>query len=158
MTRGLIVLVFSALSAAGAQAEAEFSPRVWLNPGVYSLHFDRSKDLRDDNVGLGVELALARDHAVMAGTFINSNRARSRYGTYAWRPFNGRSAGLDLAAGIVVGALDGYPNYRNGGWFVVLLPLLAVEGRRFGANLSVIPTIAGRVDGAVAVQFKVRAW
>ncbi|MGA8005826.1 MAG: hypothetical protein WCA17_06980, partial [Burkholderiales bacterium] len=118
--------------------------------------FDRSKHLRDDNVGLGIEVALAPDHSVMAGSFINSNRARSRYAAYAWRPLHVRYAGLDFDAGVVVGAFDGYPNYKGGGWFVAPLPLVSVEGKRFGVNLSVIPTLKNRVDGALSIQFKLR--
>ena len=67
-------------------------------------------------------------------------------------------AGLHVSAGVALGAFDGYPNYRNGGWFVAPLPVLAIEGRYFGVNLSVIPTIRDRLDGALAVQFKLRVW
>ena len=155
------VLFFAALVPVGAHADAaaeEFSPRVWISPGIYSQHFDRSKHLRNDNPGLSVEVALARDHALIGGSYINSNRARTHYGAYEWRPLHWRVAGLDVGAGVALGAFDGYPNYRNGGWFVAPLPVLAVEGRRFGVNLSVIPTIRNRLDGALAVQVKLRVW
>jgi hypothetical protein len=138
--------------------DAQADPQVWVNPGIYSLHFDRDKDLRDDNIGLGVELVMAPEHAASAGTFINSNRARSRYLAYAWRPLRWELRGVDVALGVVAGAFDGYPNYRDGGWFVAPLPLLAVEGRRLGVNLSVIPTIRDRLDGALAIQLKLRVW
>jgi hypothetical protein len=95
---------------------------------------------------------------VIGGTYINSNRARTHYGAYEWRPLHWQIAGLDVGAGVAVGAFDGYPNYRNGGWFVAPLPLLAIEGTRFGVNLSVIPTIKNRLDGALAIQVKLRVW
>lgn len=136
--------------------DAQADPQVWVNPGIYSLHFDRGKDLREDNIGLGVELVMAPEHSVSAGTFINSNRARSRYAAYAWRPLRWELGSVDVALGVVAGAFDGYPNYRDSGWFVAPLPLLAVEGRRLGVNLSVIPTIRDRLDGAIAVQLKLR--
>ena len=154
-------LLFAVLVPVGAHADdapEHFSPQVWISPGIYSQHFDRSKHLRDDNPGLGVEVALARDHALLGGTYINSNRARTRYGAYEWRPLHWRVAGLDVGAGVALGAFDGYPNYRHGGWFVAPLPVLAIEGTRFGANLSVIPTIRNRLDGALAVQVKLRIW
>ncbi len=150
------LMIVCAFSAHADPAAAEFFPRIWLNPGVYSSHFDRSKNLRDNNVGLGIEVAVAPDHSVMAGSYINSNRARSRYAAYAWRPLHAQYAGLDLGAGIVVGAFDGYPNYKGGGWFVAPLPLVSVEGKRFGVNLSVIPTLKNRIDGALSIQFKLR--
>ena len=99
---------------------------------------------------------VAKTHAVLAGVFENSNRAISRYAGYAWRPVQWPAAGLDIAAGIAVAAFDGYPNYRGGDWFIAPLPVLTVEGERFGVNLSVIPTVRNRLDGAFAVQLKVR--
>lgn len=157
-----LVLLGGILFAAGAHADGAQQeqnwPQVWLNPGIYSRHFDRSKHLRDNNIGFGAEVALTPDHLLMAGSFINSNRARTKYAAYQWRPLHWRWAGLDVGAGIAVGAFDGYPNYRNGGWFVAPLPLLSIEGRRLGANFALIPTIANRFDGAVAVQVKLRVW
>jgi hypothetical protein len=138
--------------------DAQADPQVWFNPGIYSLHFDRDKDLRDDNIGLGVEFVMAPEHAVSAGTFINSNRERSRYVAYAWRPLRWELRGVDVALGVVASAFEGYPNYRDGGWFLAPLPLLAIEGRRLGVNLSVIPTIRDRLDGAIAIQLKLRVW
>ena len=154
MTRSLVLTL--TLLAHGVAMGEPIS--LWVNPGVYSLHFDRDKDLRDENVGLGFELLPAPRHALMAGRYINSNRARSHYAAYAWRPLQRKVIGLDLFAGVVVGAFDGYPNYRDGGWFVAPLPLLALEGRRFGANFTIIPALADRLDGAIAVQFKLRLW
>ncbi len=152
-----------AVFAAGAQAQtsaipAKAYPEVWLSPGIYSRHFNRDKNLRDGNPGLGVEAAVARDHSLLAGTFINSNNARSHYAGYGWRPFHWVWDGVDVSAGAIVAAFDGYPNYRNGAWFVAPLPVLAFEGKRFGLNVSIIPTLANRTDGAIAFQFKFRVW
>jgi hypothetical protein len=163
IVRGLCrwILFFAALVPTGVQADdapPKFSPQVWISPGIYALHFDRSKNLRNDNPGPGVEVALARNHILLAGSYINSNRARTRYGAYEWRPLHWRVAGLEVGAGIALGAFDGYPKYRNGGWFVAPLPVVAIEGSRFGVNLSVIPTIRNRLDGALAVQVKLRVW
>ena len=159
--RQTCVLFFAALGPVGAQADdapQELKPRVWISPGIYSLHFDSSKDLRNDNVGLSVEVAIAPNHAVIGGGHINSNRKRTHYGGYEWRPLHWQVASLELGAGVAIGAFDGYPNYRHGGWFVAALPVLAVEGRYFGVNLSVIPTLRNRLDGALAAQFKLRVW
>jgi hypothetical protein len=161
----LLFLLGAAGCSAGAPAAdvpaAPFpspSPQVWLNPGIYSYHFDRSKDFRENNIGVGAEVLLADDHALMAGTFINSDRARSRYGAYQWRPLHWQIAGVKVSAGVAAGAFDGYPRYHNGGWFAVALPLLAVEGERIGAYLFVIPTIPDRLSGAVVIQVKLRVW
>jgi hypothetical protein len=148
---------------ARAQTEAQTKPeksfpQVWLNPGIYSLHFDSNKNLRNNNIGIGAEVWLASDHALLGGTFINSNGQRTRYASYEWRPLHWQWAGLDVGAGIIVGGFDGYPNYRNGAWFVAPLPVLSIEGKTFGANLSLIPTVANRFDGALAIQLKLKVW
>ena len=156
-----LVLLSSALYAAAAQGDATPQaswPQVWLNPGIYAQHFDSGKGLRNNNIGFGAEIMLASDHVLMAGSFINSNNARSRFGAYQWRPLHWRISGVDVSAGIAVGAFDGYPNYRHGGWFVAPLPMLAIEGKTLGANISLIPTVANRFDGALAIQIKLRVW
>ena len=150
-------ILFAATAQAGAAPE-EYRPQVWLNPGIYAYHFDSSKGLRNDNVGFGAEVLLANDHELMAGSFINSNRARTHYAAYEWRPLHWQFTGFNVSAGVAVGAFDGYPNYRNGAWFVAPLPLLSIEGKTFGANIGLIPTIANRFDGAIAIQVKVRVW
>jgi hypothetical protein len=152
------ILVSLLLVASRAQADDPVTPQVWLNPGIFSYHFDRGKDLREDNTGFGAEVVLHDDHSLLAGSIINSDRQRSRYGAYHWRPLHWRIAGLRVSAGLAVGVFDGYPRYREGGWFVAPLPLLALEGDRFGANIAVIPTLGNRLNGAVAIQFKMKIW
>ena len=157
----MLVPLCGAVYAAAAQAGAtgpETWPQIWLNPGIYSQHFDSGKGLRNNNIGFGAEVLLARDHVLMAGSFINSNRARTHFGAYEWRPLHWQYSGFEVGAGIAIGAFDGYPNYRNGGWFVAPLPLLAIEGKTLGANISLIPTVKNRFDGALAVQVKLRVW
>ena len=138
--------------------DARLIQQVWLNPGFFSWHFDRSLDLREDNWGIGVEVAFAPDHAAMVGNFINSDGDRSRYGAYLWRPLHWRPYGIDVHAGIAVGAFDGYQRVNSGGWFVTPLPLLAAEGRYLGLNLTIVPTIEDKVNGAVVIQIKLRVW
>jgi len=147
----------AALSSACAE-NVQPSRQVWLNPGFLSWHFERSQDLRDDNWGVGVEVVLAPDHTVMAGNFINSDGERSHYATYQWRPLHWQPHGIDVSAGIALGAFDGYPNMRDGGWFIGLLPVLAVEGKHVGVNFSIVPTIKDKVHGAVVLQVKLRVW
>ena len=153
-----IFLSFLAVVANASAADPAFTPQVWINPGIYSYHFDRSQNFREDNVGLGAEVLLTPDHGLMMGTYINSDRGRTRYGVYEWRPLHWQPADINVSAAILVGAFDGYPRYRNGGWFLAAMPVLAIEGKRVGVNLSIVPTIKGRLDGAIAIQVKLRVW
>ena len=57
-----------------------------------------------------------------------------------------------------IGAFEGYESANNGGWYVVPVPLLAVEGRHLGANFTIVPTIKDKVNGAVVLQIKLRVW
>jgi len=161
LPRRALIAACAALLAIEVRAQQDAdgaSTQVWLNPGSFSYHFDRNKDLREDNTGFGAELRLAEDHVLAAGSFINSNRQRSDYGAYLWRPLHWRPYGVGVHAGIAVGAFDGYPNYKNGDWFAAALPLLAIEWERVGANIFFVPTIKNRLDGAIAVQIKLRVW
>ena len=156
----LLRLIFGFLAGSSSAYAADVEPprQVWLNPGFFSWHFDRSENFREDNWGVGAEVVLAPDHALMAGTFINSDRGRSHYASYQWRPLHWQPHGTNVSAGIALGVFDGYQKINNGGWFIGLLPLLAVEGKRVGANFSIVPTIKDRVHGAVVVQIKLRVW
>jgi hypothetical protein len=159
-----LILAFSIFCAtwmdkAGAQAApAAFSPQIWLNAGSYSRHFDRDKNFRENNTGFGAEIWLERDHALMGGTFINSDAVRSHYVAYQWRPLHWQPGGTRIAAGITLGAFDGYPRNRNGGWFPAALPVLSMEYKMVGVNFLFVPTIPDRLDGAIAMQLKLRVW
>jgi hypothetical protein len=145
-------------SAEAQTAPAASSPQVWLNAGSYSSHFDRDKNFRENNSGFGAEIWLTDDHALMGGTFINSDSVRSHYAAYQWRPLHWQPGGIHVAAGITLGAFDGYPRNRNGGWFPAALPVLSVEYKMVGVNFLVVPTIPDRLDGAIAMQLKLRVW
>ena len=152
-----ITLAFVALTGADAFAEESY-PRVWLNPGFYSYHFDQDADLRENNVGFGAQVELKRNHVLTAGTFLNSDDERSRYAGYEWRPLHWQPAKLHLSAGLIIAALDGYPRAENGGWFAAVLPVVSVEWKRLGVNLTVVPETEDRLYGAIAIQFKFRVW
>ncbi len=123
---------------------------VWINPGFYSHHFDKSKDLNNNNHGFGVEASISSTYSLTAGVFENSDRQTSHYmGAYVM-PFQ-RGA---LKAGAAVGAFDGYPKMRDGGWFPAVVPTMAIEGRRVGLNISYTPKIGDKVNSALSFQVK----
>ena len=126
----------------------------WLNAGILSHHFNRDLGLRERNPGGGVEVVIAEDHAFLAGTYLNSDDANTHYLGWFWRPLQYGP----VRAGLIAGAFDGYPRMHGGGWFAAALPAASVEYGRLGANLTILPTIPGRLYGAVAIQFKLRVW
>ena len=123
---------------------------VWLNPGFYGYHFDKEKNLNNHNHGFGVEVSVNKTYSLTAGVFENSNRATSHYvGAYVM-PFQIGA----FKAGAAVGAFDGYPKMREGGWFPAVVPTMAIEGRRVGLNVFLIPKIGDKVNSALAFQLK----
>jgi hypothetical protein len=142
-------------SASAAVLADDSSIKLWLNPGLYSHHF-RGGNYREDNYGVGVEVARSPQHAFMAGSFINSDRERSRYAGYYWRPWHWQRAGVDIGAGVMVALIDGYSTTNNGRAFPAAVPALSAEYGYFGANLAFIPH--PRNGAALALQLKLRVW
>lgn len=141
-------------SPALAQWEWQPAPlsQVWVNPGFYSIHFDRNAGLRDGNPGLGFEWQVTKWVSLTAGRFRNSDDRMSNYaGAYvmpwswgAWR------------FGAVVGGFDGYPKANDGGWFPALIPVISYERRYVGLNVGIVPEIKDRLHGAISFQLKFR--
>lgn len=142
--------------ATGAFADDGHGTQVWLNPGFYSHHLKRDQGFREDNYGVGAEIFVAREHGFLAGSFINSNRERSRYAGYHWRPWHWKPAGVNLSTGFVFALIDGYSNTNQGDWFPVALPVLSAQYGLFGVNLSFIPHPHN--GAALALQLKLRVW
>lgn len=123
---------------------------VWVNPGFYSHHFNKELNLNNNNQGLGVEVSVDDTYSLTAGVFENSDRATSRYlGVYVM-PYRVGA----FKAGVAVGAFNGYPQMRDGGWFPAAVPTMALEGERLGFNVSFIPNIGDRVKSALVFHVK----
>jgi len=139
------------------QAEADFvdlqsAHTVWINPGFYSMHFQKNIGLNDSNAGLGIEYRYSPVNALTAGFFNNSDWQTSHYLGWYWQPM----ALGPIRVGAVLGALDGYPKMQNGGWFPAAIPTLSYEYRRVGANVLLIPGYKDRLYGSVSIQLKFR--
>jgi hypothetical protein len=138
-----------------ASAQEGHATKVWLNPGFYSHHF-RQGDYREDNYGIGAEIDITPKHSFLAGSFINSDRERSHYAGYHWRPWHWNPAGVDVSTGVIFGMIDGYSNTHNGKWFPAAFPSLSAEYGIFGANLFFIPS--SKNGSVLALQLKLRVW
>ena len=139
-------LIALAVVAAAPVALAD----VWVNPGFYSYHLQRDHGFNNVNTGLGFEASLTDTYSVTGGFFHNSDRETSRYVGLYVMPFKLGA----VKAGAAIGAFDGYPKMRDGGWFPAIVPTVAFEGPRLGLNVSLIPTIGDKLHGAVTFQIK----
>ena len=163
LTRSLMVLAIGlcacppVVQAQTVNAQPQTSDKqkpllLWLNAGFYSAHFDTDKGLRNSNPGIGVEAVINEDWSATAGTFTNSDDARSNYLGAYYQPWHWGS----YKAGVVGGVFNGYPKAFDGGWFPALLPVATWEGERFGLNIAFVPPLQNRLYGSISFQLKIR--
>jgi len=132
--------------------ESKVINEFWLNPGFYSQHFQKDKGHNNRNIGVGTEYRYSTVSSVTLGLFDNSDRQISHYVGWYWQPVGMGSIRL----GAVVGAIDGYPEMLDGGWFAAVIPAASIELHNIGANLLFIPSYKDRLYGAISFQFKLR--
>ena len=144
-----LALLLCAQAHAQEQDDGKRS-ELWLATGFATYHFQSDKDLNGQNPGVGIEYRFSDVAAVTAGRFYNSDREHSKYVGVYYQPWSYRGVKL----GAVVGAFDGYPNMRDGGWFPALIPAATYEYKRVGVNLAVIPTYKNRLHGGISLQLK----
>lgn len=151
-----ISAVASATEAPGyiSIAEPKQINELWLNPGFYSYHFQKDKGFNNSNFGLGGEYRYTTTSSVMLGVFDNSDRQISRYAGWCWQPI----VSGPVRFGAVVGAIDGYPNMLNGGWFIAVIPTASIEYKNIGTNLMFVPSYKDRLYGAISLQLKLRVF
>lgn len=136
-----------------ATALASSRHEVWINVGGFSRHFSRNNGYNENNLGLGAEYRTSTELSYMAGAYYNSVRKTTSYVAMNWQPW---SLG-PIKLGGTLGVMNGYPSLAKGGTFFAALPMATWEGKRYGVNVGIIPSM-GKVDGAVIVQFKLRVY
>ena len=124
---------------------------IWVNVGGFSSHFNRDKGYNENNMGFGIEYRLNPEVAVIAGGYYNSVRQNTSYLGVTYQPWTMGEWKLGAAMGL----MDGYPALERGGVFFAALPMASYEGKMFGVNLGIIPSIP-KVDGAIVIQLKFR--
>jgi hypothetical protein len=126
----------------------------WISPGFYSYHFQEHENFRSDNVGICAQADVTPAWSAGAGSFINSDRARSHYVGAFWQPLELGA----LRAGLFAGGINGYPRMLHGNWFGAAMPVASVEHDRLGLNMTILPNYANRLHGAFVLQFIVKVW
>ncbi|WP_295641089.1 hypothetical protein [uncultured Methylibium sp.] len=152
------VTLLSIAVPASADTNEPDGQHLWLTTGFVSRHVGSGNTGRynEKNGGLGIEVALDEDWRLAAGAYRNSMRQHSRYAQAVWSPefTRARRGDWKFSLGAALGVVDGYPAMRHGGFFPTVLPVASVEWRRVGVNLTYIPSLAGNVTGAFALQLK----
>ena len=150
---GALALTLFAYSSASAQ-ESEPLHQVWIDTGFVTHHFQSDLELNGRNAGVGLEYRFSETMAATAGRFYNSDREHSRYAGLYYQPWT--IGGVKLGA--VVGAFDGYPKMRDGGWFLSVIPAATFEYKRVGVNIAVVPSYKNRLHGGISMQLKFKLW
>jgi hypothetical protein len=152
----IIGLSLGAVSPVQAESVADEPTSWWLTSGFVSHHHQNNHRYRENNTGIGGEWHVTPSWRLHVGHYKNSVHRRSNYLQGAWMPLHLGAGALHLRLGASVGVVNGYPQANGGGYIPTLVPTLELSYHRVGMNLVYIPTVGGRVDGAVAVQFKLR--
>jgi hypothetical protein len=140
-----------------ASFTSDSSSPMWVSVGVGSQHLQNASQYNQQNFGLGVEIPFQADWLPVVDTryalgfFRNSERARSIYAGAFLFPFAKPQDPIKLGA--LVGVINGYERANHGGFFPLVVPTLAFEQNGFGANLFLVPPVAG-IPATLALQVK----
>jgi hypothetical protein len=141
-----------------APAHAAGFDRLAIATGFWSYHTSNRSEYNQTNTGVGLEYELDPNWTLAAGHYKNSVERDSTYAQALWTPdvAQAQFGAVRLSAGVAVGLVNGYPELRDGEVAPTLLPVATLMVGPFGVNLTYIPSVAGRADGAFALQFKYR--
>lgn len=140
----------------GITEESTFKERLWITPGMASLHFDRNQGFNEANYGFGAEYAVTKDWAVAGGFFRNSEYTNSNYLVASYQPLDF----FGFRLGVLGGVMDGYHGPQDkykGKPFTVFMPVLSYEKGNFGVNMMVVPSVnvnGDKLYGTLAFQLK----
>lgn len=156
LTACLAVVITPSPARAESFRQIESAPmdELWLNAGFYSYHFQKDRDLDNNNWGLGFEYRYSTVNSITAGRFHNSDKQMSDYLAWAWQPW----ALGQVRLGALLGAIDGYPKAFDGAWFPLILPVASVEYERLGLNFTVVPTYKETLHGSITLQLKLKLY
>jgi hypothetical protein len=127
---------------------------LWLNPGFYSYHWQRDKDLNGNNYGIGADYRFSTVLSATLGEFYNSDRDHSKYVGIYYQPV----AIGQVRFGAAIGGFNGYPKEKNGGWFLAAIPTASYEYERVGINVMFVPSYKDRLYGALSFQLKLKVF
>ena len=138
-----IAVSFSTLASA---QEAKDESHIFLTVPVGSYHFNRDKDWREWNPGLGFEYAPNENWSVILGSYLNSNDKRTNYvGAAFYRLRYG-----NLALGVDVAVATGYRSP------VLVYPAVTYQKDRYGVSMIFIPTSVKGFNPFVGLQLRLQ--
>lgn len=131
-----------------AYSLADSSKGLWVQFGGFSHHMDRSRNFNEHNFGLGAQYRFNENHAVSVGYYRNSIRETSHYALYKYTPLHYGP----VSAGVMAGAVDGYPKLNHGRAYPLALPMASIRMGRVEAEAMYVPKMKD-ISSVVAVNF-----
>lgn len=125
---------------------------LYVSPGGFSYHADRSKGYNEVNHGLSLTYRADDELAYSAGFFGNSLHRRAWFAAARWTP---AQLGV-LRAGALLGVVTGY-EAAGGGPIPVALPAVAADIGPVDVTVIGWPSMFGSGAG-IAAHFSVRVW
>lgn len=119
----------------------------WAVATVASYHTDRDGH-NERNWGAGVECDATEDMRVIGGIYRNSQFKDSVYLGATYAPLRLGAARFGLMGGLITGYAEKV--------LPIAVPLMQIEGRRFGINIVAVPRINADKSGVVGLQLKVK--
>lgn len=165
MRRPIRIALLAALaicSPAFAQQASDRAsrPETWIDVNLASYHFGDASDylapgehFNQRNYGAGVELQWQPRHAASAGYYRNSVFHDSWYALYHYTPLQ---LGAHVRVGAMVGLVNGYPGYNDGGVAPAGALVAKIENHRVGVNLIWLPPIPNVTPSTLGLQAKIR--
>jgi len=148
-----LVLPFASSAETFSVIEPKPISEVWLNPGMVTYHLKNNSELNGTNYGLGGEYRYSTVSSVTLGVFNNSFRDTSHYVGWYWQPLGVGP----IRVGAAVGAINGYPQHRDGSWFFSLVPTASFEYNNIGASLMYMPPHI-KTSGAISFQLRFKVY
>ena len=102
----LIAMIFSNLVFAQESInifhmiESDGKNEIWINPGMYSEHFQKNQNLNGNNWGIGLEYRFSTVASATIGNYKNSDNGHSSYAGIYYQPFALGPVKLGVVGGI----------------------------------------------------------
>jgi len=128
----------------------------WLVGTTVSYHSERSnhtaggRGYNEHNFGVGVEYQYKKHWRLVAGEYENSYYKNAVYAGAAYTPWHYKP--WNMGFGVSLLAVTGYRHAVA----VIPMPVISVEGKRFGINIGIVPTLSKDVFEVIGLQVKVK--
>lgn len=137
---GYLIFVLLMITSSASRSDT------WLSIGGASVHACHSCGYNNFNPGLGLQHDVDADLRIIGGVYYNSYYRAAVYAGAGYQPLRYGMLRFGVMGGVVT-------NYENLKIPVMALPVVSVEGKRFGIDLLGFPSVGSRT-GLITANLK----